>query len=232
VERGCDIILAVEERPDAAKVYARNFPLAHMVEADVRDLFDGSAECAPTDRETQLRAQLGDIDVLLAGPPCQGHSDLNNHTRRRDPRNGLYVRVARAAEVLRPMSVVIENVPAIRHDRGSAVPRATAVLERAGYRVATAVVDLLEVGVPQRRRRHILLASRHEGVDPCAILTTRTTCQRHGPRTVGWAIGDLLDIQPKTALDAASLPSPAKTLPDEHGRSRCDEAEAVRRAQP
>ena len=146
--------------------------------------------------------------MLLAGPPCQGHSDLNNHTRREDPRNDLYVRVARAAEVLLPTSVLVENVATIEHDRGSAVPRATAVLERAGYRVATSVLDLAELGVPQRRRRHILLASRHADVDPAAILFLRAACECGVPRTVKWAIGDLLDVGTGTGVDAASVPSP------------------------
>ena len=141
------------------------------MEADVATLFDGAVGSVPTDGEARLREQVGRVHVLLAGPPCQGHSDLNNHTRRNDPRNDLYLRVARAAEVLRPTSVLVENVPTIRHDVGSSAPRATQVLERAGYRVATAVVDLLEVGVPQRRKRHILLASCHPGVDPDLILS-------------------------------------------------------------
>ena len=201
---GTEIALAVEQRPDTAEVYERNFPCAHVLQADVTDVFNGAVGSAFTEEEARLRAQLGAIDVLLAGPPCQGHSDLNNHTRRRDPRNGLYVRVARAAEVLRPTLVLIENVPTIRHDLGSAVPRATAVLERSGYRVATTVLDLLKLGVPQRRRRHILVASRAENVDPGEILSARTACDQHGPRTVEWAIGDLLDVAPMSAVDIAS----------------------------
>lgn len=35
--------------------------------------------------------QIGPVDIFIAGPPCQGHSNLNNHTRRHDPRNELYV---------------------------------------------------------------------------------------------------------------------------------------------
>ncbi len=206
---GTEIALAVEQRPDTAEVYARNFPCAHVLQADVADLFNGTVGSAFTEDEARLRAQLGAIDVLLAGPPCQGHSDLNNHTRRRDPRNGLYVRVARAAEVLRPTLVLIENVPTIRHDLGSAVPRATAVLERSGYRVATTVLDLLKLGVPQRRRRHILVASRDENVDLDEILSAGTACDQHGPRTVEWAIRDLLRVAPMSAVDIASTPSPA-----------------------
>jgi DNA (cytosine-5)-methyltransferase 1 len=208
VGHGTDVVLAVEQRSDAARVFDRNFPRARVLEADVAALFDGAVGSRPSAVETRLRTQVGTVDVLLAGPPCQGHSDLNNHTRREDPRNDLYVRVARAAEVLLPVSVLVENVATIQHDRGSAVPRATAVLKRAGYKVATSVLDLVELGVPQRRRRHILVASRHADVDPEAILTRRAACDCGVPRTVEWAIADLLDVGPGTGVDAASVPSP------------------------
>ena len=208
VGHGTDVVLAVEQRPDAAQMFARNFPRACVLEADVAALFDGAVGSSPTAGEARLRARIGTVDVLLAGPPCQGHSDLNNHTRREDPRNDLYVRVARAAEVLLPISVLVENVATIEHDRGSAVPRATAVLERAGYRVATAVLDLSELGVPQRRRRHILLASRYMDVDPAAILSARAACECDVPRTIEWAIADLLDVGTTSGVDKASVPSP------------------------
>jgi DNA (cytosine-5)-methyltransferase 1 len=208
VGEGTDVVLAVEQHRDAARVFARNFPKANVIEADVATLFDGTVGAVPTMAETRLREQVGSVDVLLAGPPCQGHSDLNNHTRREDPRNDLYVRVARAAEVLVPAFVLVENVATIEHDRGAAVPRATAVLERAGYSVATALLDLAEFGVPQRRRRHILLASGQAEVDPAAILSVRADCECNVPRTVEWAIADLLDVGTSTGIDASSVPSP------------------------
>jgi DNA (cytosine-5)-methyltransferase 1 len=209
VGRGTRIVLAVEQSSDAATIYTRNFPGARVLEADVAQLFDGTVGSPLTDKEERLRAQLGNVHVLLAGPPCQGHSNLNNHTRHDDPRNDLYLRVARAAEVLRPASVLVENVPAIRHDVGYSVPRAMQVLEEAGYRVATAVLDLLKVGVPQRRRRHVLLASCHTGIDPGLILSGSTGCGQHDPRTVRWAIEDLLNVEARNLVDVASVATPA-----------------------
>jgi DNA (cytosine-5)-methyltransferase 1 len=207
--RGVRIVLAAEERSDAAAIYRRNFPGARVLGNDVAHLFDGAVGSVPTGGEVRIRAQVGRVHVLLAGPPCQGHSDLNNHTRRDDPRNDLHLRVARAAEVLRPTSVLVENVPTIRYDVGSSVPRARQVLEGAGYAVATAVVDLLGVGVPQRRRRHILLASCRLGVDPDLILSATAVCSQHDSRTVRWAIEDLLDVGSAKLVDVASVATPA-----------------------
>src|SRR5207245_8627702 len=55
-----------------------------------------------------LGMEIGPVHVLAGGPPCQGNSDLNNHTRRRDDRNELYLTMARAAEILSPEIVLVE----------------------------------------------------------------------------------------------------------------------------
>ena len=56
-------------------------------------------------------------DLLTGGPPCQGHSDLNNHTRRGDDRNNLYFKMVRAAFVLKPKVIIIENVTTVIHSK-------------------------------------------------------------------------------------------------------------------
>ena len=206
IGRGIKIVAAVEQDPEAADVFELNFPGVTVTRDDVASLFEGPVGRPPRAKEAKLAAEIGKVDVLLAGPPCQGHSDLNNHTRRDDTRNGLYVRVARAAEILRPRAVLIENVPAVRHDVRGSVPAATAALEEAGYRVATAVLDLTELGVPQRRRRHLLLALRDKSGDPAAILGTTIACCDHTARSVDWAIRDLAGT---TAPSGPNSPSTA-----------------------
>jgi DNA (cytosine-5)-methyltransferase 1 len=204
---GTDVVLAVENASAAADVYALNFPGANLTRSDVAELFDGALGTKLTPRERKLARQIGRVDLLLAGPPCQGHSDLNNHTRREDPRNALYVRAARAAEVLRPKFIVIENVPAVRHDKGEVVSMATAALEAVGYAVASAVLDLVRFGVPQRRRRHILLAVLGKLVNPAELLDVRSPCHSHGERSVRWAIDDLVDNVASVGPDVPSTPT-------------------------
>ena len=74
------------------------------------------------------RALVGDADVLLAGPPWQGHSNLNNHSRRTDERNELYLTVPATAIALDIPLVIIENVPAVVHDRLGVVAATTELL--------------------------------------------------------------------------------------------------------
>lgn len=116
--RSIEIALAVDFEHLATAVYRRNFPFAERVDTmDVSLLFDGGLGSKKTFAEQRLADSVGSIDVLVGGPPCQGHSNLNNHTRRVDSKNALYLRMVRAAEVLRPRLLVIENVPSVVRDR-------------------------------------------------------------------------------------------------------------------
>jgi len=205
--RGTDVVLAIETNGPAAEVYELNFPSAKVRRGDVAQLFDGDLGDPATEIETALAAEVMPLDVLLAGPPCQGHSDLNNHTRRDDARNDLYLRAARATEILKPRAVLIENVPTIRHDVRRSVPTAQKALENAGYTVSTAVLDLTDLGVPQRRRRHVMLALRDPRSDPAQILAATIACSAHDPRTVEWAIRDLEEKSSAKGIDVSSVAS-------------------------
>ena len=209
---GTDVVLAVDSDPTVTDVYGLNFPKAQTRSATIEELFDGALGARPTVAEERALAEVGRVDLLVAGPPCQGHSDLNNHTRRRDPRNLLYLRAIRAAQVLKPTFVVVENVPTIRHDTRGVVELACAELEAAGYRSATAVVSLSDIGVPQRRRRHVLVATRSNRADPARLLELGIVCD-HVPRTLRWAIGDLAGLRCDTGFDA-----PAQTSPENRAR--------------
>lgn len=162
-----DVRLAVDTNLEALRVYRHNFDVSAQVakRSDISVLFDGEPTAPLTRRESYRRSRIGPVDFLVAGPPCQGHSDLNNFSRRRDPRNGLYLRAVRAIEVLQPALALIENVPAVIHDSSKVVLRAEDILRHNGYSVTTAILDAAVFGLPQRRRRHILLASRLGNVD-------------------------------------------------------------------
>lgn len=184
-------ILAVDINERALGVYAHNFPTAEVSNRSVTELVDRPVGECPSESERALAARLGAIDLVIAGPPCQGHSDLNNHTRRADPRNTLYLSVARFAEVVRPRRVLIENVPGVRHDRGRVVEQTIEILEGLGYTVWTHLLQAERFGVPQRRRRYFLAAVLAGG-DPSIV----ESLEVDGPRPLSWAIEDLLDAPP------------------------------------
>jgi DNA (cytosine-5)-methyltransferase 1 len=199
-----EIPLAIEIDPAIAEIYQRNFPAAKLEVADISQVFDGELGAPPT--ESELERQVSDIDLLVAGPPCQGHSDLNNHTRRSDPKNLLYLRAARAIEILLPSVAIIENVPGVRHDNAQVVHQTRTHLESIGYRVGGVLVHFRDLGVAQRRRRYILAATRAPGLDLDAVLHGLSGCGHE--RSLRWAIGDLADVARTREVDRPSNVAP------------------------
>ena len=208
--RALKIRLAVDSWRPAVDVYKSNFEADHFRTAPVEELFDaelGSRRLTRTERA--LRDSVGPVDLLVGGPPCQGYSDLNNHSRRQDPRNRLYARMARAAEVLAPKAIVIENVPAVIHDDEDVVAVTSSALEGAGYDVAGRVFDMSVLRLPQTRNRHLLLGvQRGLGRARTVLDAIAPSCPIHRPKTVRWAIGDLVELAPKDLFDQPSRSSP------------------------
>lgn len=167
--------------------YVSNLKPEHASSEPFQDEIDGDLGEPLTSRESALLERVGRIDLMLAGPPCQGHSDLNNHTRRDDERNRLYLRAVRFAEIFEPVHVLIENVPGVVHDRRGVVPAAIEHLRGLGYSVDSGTLRAEVVGVPQRRRRFFILASRT--VEP-SVERVLTNAARD-VRPVTWAIDDL-----------------------------------------
>jgi DNA (cytosine-5)-methyltransferase 1 len=182
-------VMAADTNAAALSVFGANFPEAELLPSPIEQFVDGDLADAKTAGERRLSRQLAGLDLVIGGPPCQGHSDLNNHTRRQDPRNNLYVRMARFVEVVRPRLVVIENVPGVMHDKSGAVQRSVKALRSAGYKVDHGVVTATDFGASQNRRRHILLASRDQDVRPS--VAELHTLFGAPARSVLDAIGDL-----------------------------------------
>src|SRR5262249_39510096 len=105
--------------------------------------------------------------------------------------------VARAARLLEPKAVVVENVQGVGSDRRLTMHRCTAALEELGYSVTGARLDLGSLGVPQRRIRHVLIATDGTEFDWKALPQTP-------PRALKWAVGDLLDAAPTAMIDTPS----------------------------
>ncbi|MBU6330546.1 MAG: DNA cytosine methyltransferase [Acidobacteria bacterium] len=197
--------LAVDFEPTAAEVFGKNFSGGRVIVGDVAEIFDSPVGNKLSAAERHVLKDLGNTDVLMGGPPCQGHSDLNNRTRRMDPKNELYFSMVRAAEVLEPRCVLIENVPGALNDKAQVVQRSAAALSDLGYKVDFGVVDASRIGVPQRRKRLLLLASRDH--EPC--VDDIESIYARPPRTLRWAIGDLEGLSTPDLRDEAANSAPA-----------------------
>lgn len=187
----------------ALDVYNRNFSPNLCAPGPLEELVNGKVGARRTRSESDLMSKVGRVDFVVAGPPCQGHSDLNNHTRREDPKNQLVIRVARFVELFRPRHVLIENVQGIRHDKLGSLGEAMDTLSRLGYEMDDRVLSADKFGAPQARKRFFLLAS----LDKLHSLRDLASVELETSRPLGWAINDLLDTQSASAFDSSAAHS-------------------------
>lgn len=159
-------VFALDTNQTALEVYLDNFADTNAHLGPIEQLVDGDLGGSMTTNERLLSQRFAGLDLVIGGPPCQGHSDLNNHTRRRDPRNALYLRMVRFVEVVRPRFVMIENVPGVAHDKSGVLVAARSSLLSAGYVLDSGIINAADFGASQSRRRHVLLASREKKVRP------------------------------------------------------------------
>jgi DNA (cytosine-5)-methyltransferase 1 len=177
-QAGFDVVLAAEIDPAAAASYRLNHPEVSLLQTDVRVI--------DFVRELQsCNIAKGQLDLLAACPPCQGFSTirtLNDGRLVNDRRNDLVSTVAEIISSLEPKTILFENVPNISKDRRFGALRKC--LDRLGYYHRFDIVDAAKYGVPQHRKRLVLVASKS------AMPQTKIPERRL--RTVAEAIGDLI----------------------------------------
>jgi DNA (cytosine-5)-methyltransferase 1 len=153
-QAGFRVAGAIELDRHACASYRLNHPSVHLWETDITDV-------TGTELLRRLRLRRGQLDLLAACPPCQGFSTMrtrNGAVRNRDSRNALIADVLRLVRSMRPKAVMLENVPGLYSDRRYRAFRRG--LKQAGYVIREAVLDTADFGVPQRRKRLVVLASR------------------------------------------------------------------------
>jgi|GEM_PF-389111 len=150
--------------------------------------------------DARLReAGAAGIDIVIAGPPCEGHSNLNNRTRRDDPRNLLLVEAVATAVALQPKVIIIENVPDVIRDTLDVVDTARGLLEKSGYHLDGGTLSAVHFGLPQTRKRFFLLASKGPIL---SVAEVEAALGGRAETDVRWAIEDLLDAKSDPAMDA------------------------------
>ncbi|MBR4353976.1 MAG: DNA cytosine methyltransferase [Kiritimatiellae bacterium] len=205
---GCSFrsVFASDINKSALGIYAKNFQPDIIDNNPIENSINGELGAELTVEETVFCNKVGNIDILVAGPPCQGHSNLNNYTRRDDPRNLLYLRAVRCAEILKPNTLIIENVPGVVHDKHGVLQRADEYLKTIGYSVSYGVVKMWTIGVAQTRQRMLLIASR---VMQNVSLENIVKKASLPPRSMQWVIGDLqYQYDADSIFNSAAIHSP------------------------
>lgn len=115
----------------------------------------------------KLKQLGGQVDLVVGGPPCQGFS-MAGSRKADDVRNQLFMAYLEFIKLVKPNTLVFENVhgftvafPDAEGNKGEAYSKKiTDALKEQGYRAQGKLIDMSEYGVPQRRKRYILVASK------------------------------------------------------------------------
>lgn len=153
-QAGFNVIGAVDNDPFACKTYKLNHGKTKLWQTDINKLSGRTLM-------NELSIHSGQLDLLAACPPCQGFSTIrtkNGSKTNRDPRNNLIFEVIRFIRSLRPKMVMLENVPGLIYSE--CFYKFKQELYKLGYKVDSRILNSAQYGVPQRRKRLVLLASK------------------------------------------------------------------------
>ena len=204
---GFSPVAAVEYDKWAARTYAANFGHHVMAcpieEVKVRRTGDGLVWNGFGVDGEQVEFETPNVDVLVGGPPCQGFSPLGrmNDWDFEDPRNKLWKHYVRILDVLEPKVFVLENVPELL--KSPEFERLRRHVQKK-YDLDFGILNAANYGVPQARKRAIVIGSRIGK----ATLPVATTVRK----TVRDAIGDLPFVPTGENWHVGRNPTPKSVL--------------------
>ncbi len=143
---GFNIVAAFDNWEEAIDIYKRNFnhPIIKRDLGDTSDLSD-MAKYNP--------------DIIIGGPPCQDYSSAG-HRDEELGRAKLTIDYATITTTLRPQYFLMENVPNIQ--KSEKLTQVLDMFHKAGYGISRMVIDASKCGVPQKRRRYIVVGGLDE----------------------------------------------------------------------
>jgi len=168
----------------ACQTIRANRPEIPLIEGDIRD-FSAQDICK------RLNFNIGELDAVVGGPPCQAFSTAGRRQGLSDDRGNVFLHFVDLALALEPKIVLVENVRGLlsaalehrphdergkefptlsdREQRGGALKEILTRFESAGYGVSFRLYDASRFGVPQVRERLVLVAARSGRVMPHLI---------------------------------------------------------------
>ncbi|GHT01939.1 cytosine-specific methyltransferase [Bacteroidia bacterium] len=167
-------VFAIEKSPFAFETLRYN-----LIENKKHFDWPGWLECKEHDiyevlqnHKEQLKSLQGEIDLVVGGPPCQGFSMAGKRVED-DIRNRLVYSYIEFIELVKPKLILLENVKGFTYafkkknndDETTPVPYSKIVIDKLkslGYDVKAQIMDFSDYGVPQRRKRFILVGSLNE----------------------------------------------------------------------
>ena len=152
----------IEWDSSAAQAFQLNHPEASVINRDVNKVLQEVIESEKSDIQPGGVPRKGEVELLCGGPPCQGFSVLNSFTDRDAARfkNSLISAYLSYCDYYRPKYFILENVRQFANfNKGQVLRLCMGALVRMGYQCQFGVLQAGNYGVPQDRKRAILLAA-------------------------------------------------------------------------
>lgn len=182
---GFDTLIANEIDPMIANTYEKNHPNVLMINESIEDFVQNIDNTIDTklegmknrQRAEEIRENLNNIDVIIGGPPCQGFSMAGARNRQanefiEDPRNYLFRYYFNVIQRFEPNYFVMENVQGLENmNNGEILNEIIRLFEdennfrRGRYYLSRKVISADELGVPQARKRLIIIGSKYAPIN-------------------------------------------------------------------
>ena len=199
-QAGFEIKVGVDNNPIASKTFEKNFPDAKVFCEDVTGLTGDILIKA-------AGAKSGKEILLLACPPCQGFSTARRYDQRlKEPRNFLIRHFIRLVGEIKPQFFVMENVPGLAKGIGKELfEEALKELEKFGYNnVDYKVINTADYGVPQQRKRLVLIGTNRKDVTISIPNQTNENPEQKGGILPRWvSVRDVISDLP--AIESGGL---------------------------
>ena len=153
-------VFTSEIKPHAIEIYNHNF------HSEICETNTESEKIAHSDITKISESDIPDFDYLLAGFPCQAFSSAGKKLGFNDTRGTLFFDIKRILEHKKPKGFILENVDNLeKHDEGNTYRVIVENLIEIGYNITSKVLDSLEFGVPQQRKRIFIVGHLEEDID-------------------------------------------------------------------
>lgn len=185
---GINILAGIDFDKNAIATYKTNFPNSEAINIDIKKL-------SILKIKQLLTPHKNDIIVFAACAPCQPFSKQNqNKTNKDDDRISLLDEFHRFVKYFLPDYILLENVPGMQKILNGPFTKFINLLDMLGYQYDTAVKNAMNYGVPQSRKRLVLIASRHgfiklpnetHGINKLSYKTVRDCIAKYPPIKAG-----------------------------------------------
>lgn len=192
---GFDVLLANEYDKSIAEAYIVNHKNTKMIIGDITSL----------DLKKIFGPYRGKIDVVVGGPPCQGFSQKGKRKTIHDERNFLFKYYVSVVELVKPKYFVMENVPnLLTAEDGYFRKEIEELFNNMGYSLQHGVLNASDYGVPQNRRRAVIIGKLGGNAPDLPIPQKKVV-------TIWDAISDLAYLESGEGADEQKYITPAES---------------------